>query len=615
MCSSVRGLLVVGTLAAVGVGVVARAEAQVSDTTPAKIVTMSFTPNAIDVTAGSRSVTVTARITDNLAGVSYGYGYFTSPSGQQTNYAFLSRISGSGLDGMYQGIATFPQFSEAGVWKLGVYTYDLVGNYGPLTTANLASLGIPTDLTVASTPDTHPPVVTAASITPGVIDVSTGARDITLELQLADDLSGVNSLPYAYLYSPTLRQYWSLSLVRVSGTPLNGIWRGTRSIPRYSETGTWQVYYVYATDAAGNYQYSYASIVPAVAQAVVTVQSTPSDTTAPQLTALAFSPPVFDTSDGERSVTASIALSDNLAGVSPASDTFRAQIRFTSPSGQQLRYGFTPTRSAGTDLNGTWQLPVSFPRYSEAGTWKAELWLVDGVANQRYFAPGDLTARGFPSSIDIFRPSEVRDAVIGIAGGTVTDSVFGSRASVTFPPLMVTQPTDVAIDVLSTPLNVPTPAGFSDGTLFVNIDLEPKPAMPLPPPGLLVTIPFTTFRTPGRLMYLYRFDPVTGGLVPAIGVNRGHVQGRVNSDGFSATFTGVARLSTVVGFFPTAVPGDVDGSGVVDCADVALVKASFGKRTGQAGFNPGADINQNGVVDVSDLSAVTRLLPTGTVCQ
>jgi hypothetical protein len=260
-------------------------------------------------------------------------------------------------------------------------------------------------------------------------------------------------------------------------------------------------------------------------------------------------------------------------------------------------------------------MPVLFPRYSEAGTWKAQLWLVDAVANQHYYSNAELVARGLPSSIDIFRPSEERDAVIGVAGGTATDSVFGSRASVTFPPFMVTQPTDVAIDVLSSPLNVPMPAGFSAGTLFVNVDLDPKPNMPLPPPGLALTIPFSTFKTPGSFIHLFRFDPVTANLVPAISVFNTRVVGRVNSDGFSATFNGVARLSTVVGFFPTAVVGDVDGNGLVDCADVAIVKASFGKRTGQTGFDVRADLNRNGVVDISDLSLVTRSLPAETVCQ
>ena len=62
------------------------------------------------------------------------------------------------------------------------------------------------------------------------------------------------------------------------------------------------------------------------------------------------------------------------------------------------------------------------------------------------------------------------------------------------------------------------------------------------------------------------------------------------------------------------VPGDLNGDGAVMCTDLAIVKASFGKRTGQAGFDARADVNTDGVVDVRDLSFVARQIPSGTKC-
>jgi hypothetical protein len=61
--------------------------------------------------------------------------------------------------------------------------------------------------------------------------------------------------------------------------------------------------------------------------------------------------------------------------------------------------------------------------------------------------------------------------------------------------------------------------------------------------------------------------------------------------------------------------GDVNGDGVVNCADLAVVKASFGKKLGQAGFDPRADVNFDGVVNIIDLSTVARALPAGSVCD
>ena len=52
------------------------------------------------------------------------------------------------------------------------------------------------------------------------------------------------------------------------------------------------------------------------------------------------------------------------------------------------------------------------------------------------------------------------------------------------------------------------------------------------------------------------------------------------------------------------VPGDVNGDGIVNCADFDLVKASFGLYPGRIGFNPVADLNDDGVVNIDDLAIV-----------
>jgi hypothetical protein len=62
------------------------------------------------------------------------------------------------------------------------------------------------------------------------------------------------------------------------------------------------------------------------------------------------------------------------------------------------------------------------------------------------------------------------------------------------------------------------------------------------------------------------------------------------------------------------IVGDVNGDGKVDCADLAIIKASFGKKCGQTGFDPRADLNGDCVVDVRDLAIVSKQLPPGTRC-
>ena len=118
-------------------------------------------------------------------------------------------------------------------------------------------------------------------------------------------------------------------------------------------------------------------------------------------------------------------------------------------------------------------------------------------------------------------------------------------------------------------------------------------------------------------MQLFRIDPATGLPGPAQSAGGGDIIGTVNADGLSATFAGVARFSTVVAYRPLAgvVLGDVNGDGRVDCTDLALVRAAFGKSTGQPGYDARADMDRNGKIDVYDLAFVSRRLPPGTNCN
>jgi hypothetical protein len=60
--------------------------------------------------------------------------------------------------------------------------------------------------------------------------------------------------------------------------------------------------------------------------------------------------------------------------------------------------------------------------------------------------------------------------------------------------------------------------------------------------------------------------------------------------------------------------GDVNGDSVVNCQDLKIAGSVIGKRTGQPGFFPTADIDGNGVIDIRDISAISRLLAVGTHC-
>lgn len=85
----------------------------------------------------------------------------------------------------------------------------------------------------------------------------------------------------------------------------------------------------------------------------------------------------------------------------------------------------------------------------------------------------------------------------------------------------------------------------------------------------------------------------------------------VNGKVYVPTFS---NQLVVYGLLNGPVTGDVNGDSVVNCADMSIVKNSYAKKTGQAGFDLRADVNGDGVVNILDLSIVSRQLAVGTVC-
>lgn len=88
----------------------------------------------------------------------------------------------------------------------------------------------------------------------------------------------------------------------------------------------------------------------------------------------------------------------------------------------------------------------------------------------------------------------------------------------------------------------------------------------------------------------------------------------ISCSGLSATNYTISFVQGTLTIGPALI-GDVNKDGIVNCSDVAIVKASFGKKKGDAGFDARADMNADSIVNIIDLSTVTKQLPAGTVCK
>jgi len=95
-------------------------------------------------------------------------------------------------------------------------------------------------------------------------------------------------------------------------------------------------------------------------------------------------------------------------------------------------------------------------------------------------------------------------------------------------------------------------------------------------------------------------------IVPAVATTAA----RVKVEAIGNVFFDVSNAN-----FAIRLAGDIDGDGAVGCTDLGIVKASVGKRTGQAGYDARADVTKDGAVDARDLAYVNARLPAGASCK
>ena len=226
--------------------------------------------------------------------------------------------------------------------------------------------------------DTTYPVLTNLSLTPLAVDTTLSSQQVTCSMTLTDDLSGVASTTCQISPPPIAGIKFdspSCTLTApTSGTPRNGVWSCVIAVPRYSHADIWTVTKAYAVDVAGN-------AISFIGQAVfpmVTVTSDP-DTTPPVQTAVSLSAATVDVSAASQSVTCTMTMTDDKAGVNDA------LCAIFSPSHAQKSFCEAFAPSSGTTTNGVFSCNATIPRYAEAGIWiagaAAEDFAVNGPLN------------------------------------------------------------------------------------------------------------------------------------------------------------------------------------------------------------------------------------------
>jgi hypothetical protein len=399
------GLVVVAAL------LVMAAPAMADDFSPPQIAAFSLTPGTIDTGVASQTLTLTVTLTDDQAGVAsegdlavdYSQSMMSLAPliGTQKVWFLLKRISGDDLNGVYTATAVVPRGSTNGVWRVSsLQLADKLGNVASLGWQDLETLfgaGCATVMNAAAASDSTPPQITAFRLTPSAIDTQWDEQTLNVEVTLTDDQAGVASqgdlavdygqcgLQVSAIAGTQNVYFW---LNRVSGDDLNGVYTATAVVPRGSTNGVWRTSSLQLADKLGNVAslgWQDLETLFGAGCASVTNAATESDSTPPQITAFSLTPAEVDTESQDETLTLTVTLTDDQAGVASegdlAADYSQSMMSLAPLIGTQ-KVWFLLKRISGDDLNGVYTATAVLPKGSKEGVWRVmHLQLADKLGN------------------------------------------------------------------------------------------------------------------------------------------------------------------------------------------------------------------------------------------
>jgi len=409
--------------------------------------------------------------------------------------------------------------------------------------------------------------------------------------------AGVSSSNYAITFVPGL-------LTITKATPLI-TWSTPADITQGTALGSNQLNAT--ANVAGNFVYAppAGTLLPVGPSQLLNVTFTPSDST--------------DYNGASASATIKVTAAA-LGSLTITASNATRQYGQASPPLNNVTYNGFASGDTPASLTGTLGCTTTANSASSVGTYPITC---SGLSSPKYaitFIPGKLTIT--PANLSVIADNATRP--FGQSNPTFTGSfsglVNGDSSSALSGTLSCSSPAITSSPVSGSPyaINCSAVSSSNYAITFLPGQLAITKATPTitwnNPADIAPGVPLGTAQlnatasVPGTFVY----TPLAGTVLPI-----GNAQ--PVSVAFAATdsvdYNSAAASVTINVKSAPPVPGDLNGDGAVGCDDLAIVKASFGKKTGQPGFDPRADVNGDGIVNILDLTFVSKQVPAGTVCK
>lgn len=277
----------------------------------------------------------------------------------------------------------------------------LVTPLAPGTTTITASAeGRSASLVATVTPG---PRLKGLTLTPASVDVTSAPATVEFTIAATDAGPGIADAGVDLEVPAGGSRSWGCrASTPASGTPADGVWKCSVTLPQGMTVGNMSIRYLVFTNRQGmqvaipGYQVEQAGFPITVA-----IRNSAVPVARPVLTGLTFSPATVD-------VTRSHGLIEFMATVSAGADV-RSVVVMASNS----PYGIACEKStlvSGTARSGTWKCPLQVPMSVPAGTWSVGVSIGDHSGGGRAYDSAMLQAAGFPGTFVVTRASADRRA-------------------------------------------------------------------------------------------------------------------------------------------------------------------------------------------------------------
>jgi len=362
-----------------------------TDSIPPALINFQVSDSCIDVSSSTIDVVFSVEATDNLAGIDNVIA-FSESSNNVVNSAVLQLISGTSLNGIYEGVMSFDSTNVEGTDTLSLHLQDLSGNFSYFDHFSLAILGFQDTLKILnSNSDSQAPQLSNFQVSESCINVSDSTKQVTFTVQATDNLLGVNHA-LTLSFSPN-GNIEAASLSLISGTPANGTWEGVIDYDSTTVAGIHNLE-LQLQDVAGNFvAFSPSQLAGLGYQDTLKVINVNSDVEAPVLVNLQVSESCVNVDSSMVDVIFTVEATDNLLGVTSAI----ALLHGPNFSVQSTSLNLI----SGTPQNGIFEGTIQLDTSSINGIHSIELHLQDSGSNFLQLDSLQLSNLGFQSSIKI----------------------------------------------------------------------------------------------------------------------------------------------------------------------------------------------------------------------